>query len=168
MTQRRDFVDHTIAQWVGARADVDPAPLEIVQRVLRIALVVGTRLDDTVRRAGLRVKGDYQTLAALRRNLPNPLTASALADEVQVSASGLTGRLDRLEGLGLVRRVPDPADRRSVIVELTDDGERLVDELYVESVAVQREVTDVLTAAEAGDVAAALRRMLLALGDRAP
>ena len=34
----------------------------------------------------------------------------------------MTNRLDRLEEAGLVRRLPDPDDRRGVLVELTDAG----------------------------------------------
>ena len=36
----------------------------------------------------------------------------------------MTNRVDRLEEAGLVRRVPDPDDRRSVFVELTDAGRK--------------------------------------------
>ena len=34
----------------------------------------------------------------------------------------MTNRLDRLEKAGLVKRVPDPDDRRGVLVELTEGG----------------------------------------------
>jgi MarR family transcriptional regulator, organic hydroperoxide resistance regulator len=36
--------------------------------------------------------------------------------------STLTGVLDRLEGWGLIERTPNPADRRSVLVRLTQSG----------------------------------------------
>ena len=39
----------------------------------------------------------------------------------------MTSRLDRLERRGFVRRLPDPDDRRGVIVELTDQGLEVVD-----------------------------------------
>ena len=45
-----------------------------------------------------------------------------------LSSAGVTSRIDRLERRGLVRRLPDPDDRRGVIVELTDDGIAIVDE----------------------------------------
>lgn len=44
-----------------------------------------------------------------------------------LSSAGVTSRIDRLEGRGLVRRLPDPDDRRGVIVELTDQGREIVD-----------------------------------------
>lgn len=39
-----------------------------------------------------------------------------------MSPSGITGRLDALEKRGFIRRLPSPADRRKVIVELTEEG----------------------------------------------
>jgi DNA-binding MarR family transcriptional regulator len=44
-----------------------------------------------------------------------------------LSSAGITSRIDRLERRGLVRRLPDPDDRRGVIVELTDEGLAVVD-----------------------------------------
>jgi DNA-binding MarR family transcriptional regulator len=44
-----------------------------------------------------------------------------------LSSAGMTSRIDRLERRGLVRRLPDPDDRRGVIVELTDQGLEIVD-----------------------------------------
>ena len=41
--------------------------------------------------------------------------------------------LDRLEGAGLVRRLPDPDDRRGVLVQLTDPGLRLEKALTVQA-----------------------------------
>ncbi len=45
-----------------------------------------------------------------------------LARAVVLSRSGLTRLVDRLEGAGLLRREPDPADRRGSYTEITDEG----------------------------------------------
>lgn len=166
--RHRDFVDHATEQWKVIRPDADPAPLEVVLRMTRASSLVNNRLDQAVRRAGLRVKGDYQAIAALRRNMPNPLSATDLAGEIMVSTSGLTGRLDRLEASDLIRRVQDPADRRAILVELTEQGVNLVDSLYDTSVAIQDEIVGTLTKVESDTLSATLRKLLLALGDRAP
>lgn len=56
------------------------------------------------------------------------LTMSHLADLLGVSYSNATGVIDRVEERGLVERVRDTADRRVVIVRLTDEGrDRLSD-----------------------------------------
>ena len=49
-------------------------------------------------------------------------TVRALAAQMDVSKPSVTRSVDRLEALGLVRRKPDPADRRSVLVTLTPAG----------------------------------------------
>jgi DNA-binding MarR family transcriptional regulator len=55
----------------------------------------------------------------------------------------MTNRLDRMEERQLVRRLPDPDDRRGVLVELTDEGAAL----WEQTVAVQAEKEAVVGAA---------------------
>jgi DNA-binding MarR family transcriptional regulator len=80
-----------------------------------------------------------------------------------VHPTSITSTIDRLERDGLVRRVPHPDDRRTVLAEITDDGRRVVDE-----------ATEALTAAEFGvralppDVVAWLRRAVERLPAEAP
>ena len=50
------------------------------------------------------------------------LTPTRLAQELGQEATGITGLRDRLERQGWVRRVPDPADRRSTRLEVTGAG----------------------------------------------
>jgi DNA-binding MarR family transcriptional regulator len=45
-----------------------------------------------------------------------------LASDLELSSGAMTSRLDRLEEAGLVRRLPDPDDRRGIVVELTEKG----------------------------------------------
>jgi DNA-binding MarR family transcriptional regulator len=49
------------------------------------------------------------------------LTAGELADAVGLTSGAVTGVVDRLERAGFARRVPDPADRRRVKVEVTPE-----------------------------------------------
>ena len=51
-----------------------------------------------------------------------PLTAGDLAERSGLAPASITGLLSRLERKGLARRVPNPNDRRSVLVELVYDG----------------------------------------------
>ncbi|MFD4573035.1 MarR family winged helix-turn-helix transcriptional regulator [Streptomyces sp. NPDC058417] len=66
----------------------------------------------------------YPVLSGLARS--GPSTAADLAPEVGLDRSGVTRRASRLEEAGLVRREPDPADRRGTLLVLTEEGERAV------------------------------------------
>jgi len=56
--------------------------------------------------------------------LPPGTTASmrAMGDKLSCDASFMTGMVDRLEGDGLVERLPDPGDRRVTLLALTAKG----------------------------------------------
>jgi DNA-binding MarR family transcriptional regulator len=59
-----------------------------------------------------------------------PRTAGQLAAAVGLSSAATTTLLDRLEGRGLVRRTPDRADRRKVLVEMTELGRQQAGAFY--------------------------------------
>ena len=59
-----------------------------------------------------------------------PKSAGQLAAAIGLSTAATTTLVDRLEHRGLVRRVRDAADRRKVLVEMTELGRRLTDEYY--------------------------------------
>jgi MarR family transcriptional regulator, organic hydroperoxide resistance regulator len=67
--------------------------------------------------------------AFLIRQLGRPMSMKAVADRMHCDASNLTGIVDRLEARGLVVRRSHPTDRRIKELVLTDDGERLRDQL---------------------------------------
>jgi DNA-binding MarR family transcriptional regulator len=58
------------------------------------------------------------------------LTAGALAAEAGLTSGAVTGVVDRLERAGYARRVPDPADRRRVKIEVTDRFYARADEVW--------------------------------------
>jgi DNA-binding MarR family transcriptional regulator len=59
-----------------------------------------------------------------------PMTAGELAAVTGLTTGSVTSLIDRLEAQDLVRRRPDDSDRRRVIVELTDEAERIAEEVY--------------------------------------
>ncbi|HEY0808519.1 MAG TPA: MarR family transcriptional regulator, partial [Longimicrobiales bacterium] len=63
-------------------------------------------------------------LGALRHlaEANEPLPLGQLAERIACVKSNVTQLVDRLEADELVRRVPDPSDRRSVRAEITDEG----------------------------------------------
>lgn len=53
-----------------------------------------------------------------------PLALGQLAERIACVKSNVTQLVDRLENDGLVRRIPDPNDRRSVLAAVTEEGRR--------------------------------------------
>ena len=63
---------------------------------------------------------DVKTLDLLERL--GPLTARQLSARSGLAPASVTGMVDRLEARGFVRRVPNPADGRSVLIESRPEG----------------------------------------------
>ncbi|MFE2561457.1 MarR family winged helix-turn-helix transcriptional regulator [Streptomyces sp. NBC_00090] len=90
----------------------------------RLKQGLATAETSAVREHGLSLWG-YTVLMAI---VDAPTRSQlALAQAVSVDKSKLVLVLDELEAAGLVRRRPDPADRRARIVEATDTGRRVLD-----------------------------------------
>jgi DNA-binding MarR family transcriptional regulator len=78
----------------------------------------------------------------------------------------MTKRLDRLEAAGLVRRSPDPSDRRGVLVALTDHGLEVVDRAVEEHVDNERQLLEVLNEREVRALDRALAKLVAAWEQR--
>ncbi|MGC4894072.1 MarR family winged helix-turn-helix transcriptional regulator [Micromonospora sp. DT31] len=163
-----DEVDLIVEQWRRERPDLRPEPMAVFGRIYRLARLVGDRQEKVYADWGIG-RGEFDVLAALRRSgSPCTLAPKALAASLMLTSGGMTGRLDRLERAGLVRRAPDPADRRALRVSLTDDGRRVVDEAAEAGLAVQRRLIDALPAADQDRLADLLRTLLAAAAAEPP
>jgi DNA-binding MarR family transcriptional regulator len=98
--------------------------------------------------------GQGRALSVLER-ADGPLRMAELAEALRVVPRSATGVVEGLEEAGLVRRQTDPADRRSVLVSLTDAGRGTLDELT----DARRQTAEELF----GSLDAADQRRLLAL-----
>jgi DNA-binding MarR family transcriptional regulator len=65
-----------------------------------------------------------------------------LADELDSSPRNITGLVDHLERDGLVERVPDTADRRSVHARLTEAGRTRIEAIWQEGLDHQHEIAE--------------------------
>jgi DNA-binding MarR family transcriptional regulator len=122
-----DEVDRLVQAWQRERPDLDVSPMEVLSRITRLA-----RHLDRARRQAFATHDletwEFDVLAALRRSgKPYELSPGRLLRETLVTSGTMTNRVDRLAARGLVRRAPDPADRRGVLVQLTDSGLAHVD-----------------------------------------
>ena len=117
------------------RPDLDPGAKEVTGRIVRLASRFQQAYSDTFEPLGLN-DGDYGVLAPLRRaGTPHELTPTELAKHRMMTSGGMTAVLDRLERKGLVRRVPNPSDRRGSLVRLTDAGRDVIDQAMTQHVS---------------------------------
>jgi DNA-binding MarR family transcriptional regulator len=146
---------------------IHPEVEGVVDRVAAIHKHVQRAFDDTLEKHGLN-HGEYKLLLRLATRSPeHRLSAGALSKALMLSSGAMTNRLDRLETAGLIRRVPDPRDRRGVLVELTEAGRSTIDGAVEEQAAKERDVLCALSVKELVQVNALLRKVLLSLEDAA-
>lgn len=166
MAAESDRVDMIMRQWQDTAPDVDLSPLEIVTRLVRAAHFLQSRMDRVAAAYGLSHRGDLDVLAELYRGGPPYETSpSLLAEGLLLTAGGMTIRLNRLQGLGLLDRHPNPLDGRGILVRLTNTGEELVDDAFKTLLKSQRESIELLNRSDRTELAHLLRVWLVALGD---
>jgi len=158
--QRPDEVDALVAAWRRERPDLDLAPVEVFSRISRLA-----RHLDLARRQAFRdheiEPWEFDVLSALRRaGEPYELSPGRLLRDTLVTSGTMTNRIDRLTGRGLVERMPDPDDRRGVLVQLTPEGKEAVDGAFEALLAAERELLAGLPARDRDRLAGLLRPLL--------
>lgn len=155
-----DHIEETIAAWRRERPGLDLSGMAVVARLLRVARRFDDAQDEFFAALGLK-PGWLDVLGALRRaGDPYRLTPTNLSEQALISTAGMTNRLDRLEQAGLIRRLPDPDDRRGVLVELTDDGLELVDSAVDAHRGLSRRLLGGLEGAERDELDALLKKLL--------
>lgn len=117
-----DHVDLMLEIWKQELPELDLATEGIVERIQKLQRYLDRAMNETLADFKLD-RGEWWLLGALRRSGP-PYRKSPgkLAEDIGLSSGAMTNRLDRLEEAGLIRRLPDPDDRRALQVELTDQG----------------------------------------------
>ena len=126
----------------------------VVFSLLGAAQVVEARLEAALGGVGLSLAkaGVLRYLAEARE----PLPLSELAKHQKCVRSNITQLVDRLEKDGLVRRRPDPEDRRSVLAELTPAGQHAHAKGVRALAEAQRAIVKVLKAGETASLQNAL------------
>ena len=156
-----DEVDVLVSAWRRERPDLDVGPLEVLSRVSRLA-----RHLDLARREAFAAHGlepwEFDVLAALRREgAPYALSPGRLLQVTLVTSGTMTNRIDRLEAKGLVERVPDPNDGRSVQVVLSTTGRGRVDDALTDLLAHERAILAALPPSDQDQLADLLRSLTL-------
>lgn len=143
---------------------IDPEVEGIVSRVDKAHRYLNSAFRASIGQAGL-TKDEWNVLMALRRSVRSH---GWLCRELGVSTGAMTYRLDRLEQRGLVKRGPDPNDRRGVLLELTPAGRDRLDKYIHAGATRERELLADLTQAERQRLDQLLSKWLASMERRSP
>jgi DNA-binding MarR family transcriptional regulator len=155
-----DEVDRLIEAWRRERPDLDVAPMEVLSRVSRLARHLDRARSQAFDTHGLE-SWEFDVLAALRRaGAPYQLSPGKLLKETLVTSGTMTNRVDRLAARGLVERLPDPTDRRGVLVQLTPAGQDAVDAAMADLLTHERALLGSLSERDQQRIARVLRELV--------
>ncbi|MXM64290.1 MarR family transcriptional regulator [Streptomyces sp. HUCO-GS316] len=122
----------------------DPDGL-LAEQLLRLTRRVHRIQKRHLEQCGLGVTPAQARLLRTLAHYGSPPRMADLAERLEVVPRAVTTLVDGLETNGKVRRVPDPANRRVIRIELTDDGLGALRELRGARVSAAREILAPLT-----------------------
>lgn len=156
----RDSVDRIVQAWRRRDPQLDPSSLEVTGRLVLCASYYERAVIAVLQPFELSI-ADFDVLNTLRRvgdqhgSKPTDLARSSL-----ITTGAMTSRLDRLERSGLIRRLPDPADRRGVLVRLTSQGSKVARQALQELIAANQAFLEPLSQQHRDSLASALKLLL--------
>jgi len=153
-------VGELFAAWGRERPDLDVSTMVTVGRVLRFAAQARAAIAGNAKEYGVSIEeGDI--LFTLRRSgAPYQASPTAIAAALLVPSGTLTGRLDKLERLGAIERVPDPSDRRAMSVRLTAQGVEATDTAITAHVALEQQLLEPLSDRERAQLDRLMTKLL--------
>ena len=158
-----DEVDRILAAWSRELPDADVSPLGSLSRVSRLAKHLDRARAEAFAAHELEV-WEFDVLAVLRRSgSPYRLSPKILVQQTMVSSGTMTNRIDRMVERDLVRRLTDPNDGRGVLVEMTAQGQTLVDAAMTRLADAEERLIGGLPRAERDRLAALLRKLALSV-----
>jgi len=129
----------------------------IAYLLARASYLVSRRFHEELALKGIAVP-DWRVLASLSDG--DGVSLGALARITLFKQPTLTKIVDRMEADGTVRRVPSTADRRKVLITITDEGRRLVAQLLQDAKRQEREVLADYTADQRALLKGTLRDLI--------
>lgn len=156
----RDSVDRIIQDWARYDPRIRSSSLEVTGRIVLLAGYIDRAVSAALRPFELSI-ADFDVLNTLRRRSDRHGTnPSDLARSSLITTGAMTARLNRLERSGLIRRAPDPADRRAVLIHLTREGGIKARQALDAVIAASEAFLEPLGAEEERSAAGVLRQLL--------
>jgi DNA-binding MarR family transcriptional regulator len=159
---RKDSIDRFVEDHVWADfPSLDPEIEGIVNRMYVLGKYLKRSFDETASEFGIN-KGELDVLKLLRRaEEPHRLSPSQLSERLHLSSGAMTNRLDRLETQGLIERLPDPSDRRGVLVQLTEKGDEIFHSAIERQIEKEKGLFAPLSKAERDKLSRVLRKLIV-------
>ncbi|HEX3593142.1 MAG TPA: MarR family transcriptional regulator [Pseudonocardiaceae bacterium] len=98
-----------------------PTVMAAVTSIMRVQQILQSAVDAALRPHGLTF-ARYEALVLLFFSRNGSLPMRVMGERLQLHPTSVTNIVDRLEGDGLVKRIPHPTDRRTTLVEITQGG----------------------------------------------
>lgn len=141
--------------------DGDASAAEAFATLIRAGLALSAEVDRAMT-ASFGVAQSVLNSLAVIDGAGRALTPSEIGERTYTSSGTMTGTLDTLEYAGWIRRVPNPDDRRSVLIEITDEGKAIADRFLPGIRKIEKAVIADLTATERSTLLKLLGKVLSA------
>ncbi len=151
------------AQWARQRPDLDTEPMALIGRIIRLSAQLTEEMSKTFARHGLNGASFDMLATLLRSGQPHALSPNQLLETMMVTSGTMTNRIDQLEKDDLVTRVRNSSDKRSVLVQLTTKGQRVIDAAVTDHVETQKMLVGDISEAERAALNDLLQTYLTAL-----
>jgi DNA-binding MarR family transcriptional regulator len=156
--EERDHIDRFLETYELPGVDLEVEG--IVDRINGLRRRFHRMSDETLAEFGLNL-GEWKLLNQLRlAGPPHQRSPGQLAEWLELSSGAMTNRIDQLERAGFVTRVPDPTDRRGVLVELTAAGHKVWEEALRAGAENEALIAAALTKNEKRELNRLLRRLM--------
>jgi DNA-binding MarR family transcriptional regulator len=156
-----DLVDQVLEDWKEARPDLDVSGLGIASRIGLLCKVLARRDKEALATLELAPWACDVLLALRRQGPPYELTPTDVRKVTLLTSGATTTRLDGLEEAGLVLRSPDPSDRRSSRIALSEEGLTLANRAIEARLRMVDDLVSVFSEDERVSAAGLLRKLLL-------
>lgn len=145
MFKNKDKITHLIDLWKVQKPDLAADEMLMIGRLINCSIQVFNQLDALYESYGIN-RGEFDVLATIRRNgAPYQLSPTDIFSTLMISSGTMTNRLQQLEKKGLIHRCCNPTDARSSLVELSDEGLKLIDQLIYDHVALEKQMNELIS-----------------------
>jgi DNA-binding MarR family transcriptional regulator len=146
-----DFVDEY--------PDGEPTAAEAMATLVRTGESLSREIERSMR-ATFGVSQPVLNSLAVIDGAGEPLTPTQISERTLISSASMTGTLDTLEFNGWVRRLPNPDDRRSLLIEITPEGKAITDQFLPGIRKLEQTIFAGITTEERASLIALLAKVL--------